>query len=242
MWVGSDEPREDADKEARGEQLHMAWFYTKFALFCWVFAIGGLCFQLDEYNGRIGFDTIMPALLFGIPAAITTVVAAVSFRQWHRLRHGRNPYDGLIGVNGKDVAGAVNAASLKMPHYDQDNDPDHQKIRSILFDPAMDATVRFPVFIPVDLWRRCIKPVEPDVGRSTTPENERLHTAYVVLHVANGRASVIDVDPISTFEQRAEFEEKGAAGCVSGGRYDRDAKAIIIGRASNRNDALLDAR
>ncbi|MBW3088639.1 hypothetical protein KIH77_07850 [Bifidobacterium sp. 82T24] len=276
MWTGTDQVRADAEKDAKNAELHMAWFYTKFALFCWVFAIGGLYFQLDEYGGRIAFDTILPVLLFGIPAAITTVVATVSFRRWHVLRHDNNPYDGLIGVYGKDIAYAVGNdpdESLEMPHYDQDNDPDHLEIRYVLFTPTADATVRFPVFIPIDLWRRCVKPqptnrnepgrtgLDKDISdrldqmeaagkisssfRETlaaTLDNESRHTAYIVLHVTHGQATIADIDPISTFEQRAEFDEKGAVKCVGSGRYDDDAKAIIVGRPVNDHDLLLASR
>ncbi|PJM74187.1 hypothetical protein CS006_03415 [Bifidobacterium primatium] len=280
VWTGTDQPRADAEKESKGEELHMAWFYTKFALFCWVFAIGGLYFQLDQYDGRIALDTIMPALLFGIPAIITTVVAGASFYRWYGLHRTRNPYQGLIGVVGKDIAAAVGGKSLKMPNYDQDGDPAHDKIRRVLFDPTANATVRFPVFIPVDLWRRCAEIAERNATGSSAgnadsnltgldkalsdhldqmeaagkispsfrehldqkTDGERRHTAYIVLHVANGQASIVGIDPLRTFEQRAEFDEKGASKCVTGGRYDGYAKAIIVGRQANDHDDLMASR
>ncbi|NEG95492.1 hypothetical protein GFD17_01740 [Bifidobacterium sp. SMB2] len=281
VWTGTDQPRADAEKDSKGEELHMAWFYTKFALFCWVFAIGGLYFQLEQYDGRIALDTIMPALLFGIPAIITTVVAGASFYRWYGLRRTRNPYQGLIGVVGKDIAAAVGGKSLKMPNYDQDGDPAHDKIRRVLFEPTANATVRFPVFIPVELWRRCAEIAERNATGGSTGNNtdsnltgldkalsdhldqmeaagkispsfrkhldqktdgERRHTAYIVLHVANGQASIVGIDPLRTFEQRAEFDEKGASKCVTGGRYDGYAKAIIIGRQADDHDYLMASR
>lgn len=96
----------------------MAWFYTTFALFCWVFTIGGSVMTLDQPDGANALSVIIPALLFGIPAIITTVAACRLFHRHYRQGHGANPYAGLIGIDGKDIASALDVKSLQMQHFD----------------------------------------------------------------------------------------------------------------------------
>lgn len=62
---------------------------------------------------------------------------------------------------------------------------------------------------------------------------ERLNIAYITLHIANGRASITDIESLSTAGQQMEFKNKGAIACISGGRYD-DAKALIAGVPNER--------
>lgn len=95
----------------------MAWFYTMFALVCWAFIIVGIMAELDQHEG------IVPVLLFGIPAIIFTVIAGRVFHQYYEMCHDANPYTGLVGVDGKDIASTVGVKSLQMQHYDSDDHP-----------------------------------------------------------------------------------------------------------------------
>lgn len=243
-WTGTDAPRADAEKAADSQQFSMAWFYTMFALFCWVFAIMGAVMELDQHG------SIVPALLFGIPAIITTVIAVRLFHQYYEMHHDANPYAGLLGVDGKDIASELGVKSLQMQHYDSDGDPDPYHIDRILFPPMTAATLRFPTSISPHLWRQNRPPVlvRDDINdqldslaasettvsihriiTDSLNDCERLNIAYITLRIANGRASITDIESLSTAGQQMEFKNKGAIACISGGRYDDDAKALIVG-------------
>lgn len=248
-WTGTDAPRADAEKAAGAQQFSMAWFYTMFALFCWVFAIMGAVMELDQHG------SIVPALLFGIPAVITTVIAVRLFHQYYEMHHDANPYTGLVGVDGKGIASTVGVKSLQMQHYDSDGDPDPYHIDRILFPPMTAATLRFPASISPHLWRlnRRSVPVKTDIDNQldqlaaseatasiqriiakSLNDCERLHIAYITLRIMNGRVSITDIEPLSTAGQQMEFKDKGAIACISGGRYDDDAKALIAGAPNER--------
>lgn len=248
-WTGTDGPRADAEKAARTQQFSMAWFYATFALICWVFAIVGIMAELDQHDG------IVPTLFFGIAAIVTTVIAGRLFHQYYEMHHDANPYAGLLGVDGKDIASELGVKSLQMQHYDSDDHPDPYHIDRILFPPMTAATLRFPTSISSHLWWQNRPPVlvRDDIddqldslSASETTVNihrfitdslndcERLNIAYITLRIANGRASITDIESLSTTGQQMEFKNKGAIACISGGRYDDDAKALIAGVPNER--------